>query len=88
MASAQADRSPEKRVGGCAYCPPLSPHCSVVLFLLWGQNPGVTGARETAYTCGWWVSRGSLGEVMSVRPFGVRPTQALEVRVGEVSPFY
>ena len=24
-ASAQADRSPEKRVGRCAYCPPLSP---------------------------------------------------------------
>ena len=52
------------------------------------NHPGVTGARETAYSCGWWDSRGSLGEVMSVRLFGVRPTQALEVRVGEVSPFY
>ena len=73
-------------MGGCAYCPPLSPHCSVVLFLLWGKNPSVTGAWETAHMCAWWDSRGSLGEVMSVRPFGVRPTQALEVRVGEMSP--
>lgn len=38
-------------MGGCVYCPPLPPHCSVVLFLLWGKNPSVTGAWETAHTC-------------------------------------